>query len=147
MRFFSKPKNMDILYSETSTIDEVRSLFIEVCVDELNLEVYKNFLPKTSVNYVINGTTPLITAVIHNSLPIIKFLVENGADVMATDGQGTLPYEYAIVSGRKDVEDFLFYLTLAEMTKIKDEELEKIKTTKQDIIEQRKIFLRGNQED
>lgn len=148
MKFTNTRQSLDLLDKETATLDEIRSLLIDVCVYETDLEVYRKFISKTSFNYVMaSGETPLTVAVINNSLNVIKFLVENGADIMGVDGTGTLPYDYSIISDRKDVEDFLFYPTLIEMTKIKDNDIEQANKTRQELLDKRKNFLRGYSEE
>lgn len=147
MKFLIEPKSLDILDNPNATVDQIRSIFLDVCVYETNLDIYKRFLQKTSFNFMMNNETPLTVAVVHNTLKVIKFLIECGADLMITDGTKTLPYDYAVIGDRKDVEEFLFYLTLVEMTKVKDQDIETINKNKQDLMEKRKAHLRGNIEE
>ena len=147
MKFINNRINLDILHNPNATLDEIRGALVEMCVYETDLKVYEKFLEKTNLNFIINNATPLTVAVIHNNLKIVKFLVERGADVMATDGTDTLPYEYAVLGDRKDIENFLFYPTLVEMTKIKNNDIEKYNKMKEDLLEKRKDFLRGYSEE
>ena len=59
------------------------------------LEIFLNY--GFEINQIIsNGITPLIFAVIKNDLNIIKFLVENGADINFTNEKGETPLMKAI---------------------------------------------------
>ena len=49
------------------------------------------------------GTTPLVWAANGDSVAVVKFLLERGADVRATDGEGKTAFRRAMDSGQRQI--------------------------------------------
>jgi ankyrin repeat protein len=60
-----------------------------------------------------NGEMPLHTAARANWLDVVKFLVENGADLQAADNNGLLPIDYA--TGKADSQTFGNFNVVGEL--------------------------------
>ncbi len=58
-------------------------------------------------NSIDSGQTVLIRAVFGRSLPLIKYLIEQGADPSGADDRGWGPLQYAQFGGAKRIADFL----------------------------------------
>jgi len=55
----------------------------------------------------IGGATPLLLACREGNLEIVKILIDNGANINATDNEGWTPLMRAALAGKKDVVDLL----------------------------------------
>lgn len=53
------------------------------------------------------GFTPLHFAVEANCLPMVKLLIDNGADIHITEDEGKTPHELACEYGRTEIADYL----------------------------------------
>ncbi len=54
-----------------------------------------------------SGITPLMLASCFNNIRTAELLLENGADINATDGSGMSPKDYARKLGQKKMQEFL----------------------------------------
>ncbi len=55
----------------------------------------------------IGGATPLLLACREGNLEIVKILIDNGANINATDNEGWTPLMRAALAGKKDIIDLL----------------------------------------
>lgn len=77
-----------------------------------NLEIVKYFVEKRKIDVNITDEkkeTPLHSAAFHGRKDIVQLLLENGADIYATNRWGFTPIIYAAFAGKFDIVEFLLH--------------------------------------
>ncbi len=81
---------------------------LTVAVVKGDLEIVKKFIEYgVDVNESSDGVTPLMLAARYNKVEIMKFLLENGANVDAKDNHGFNALKYAELSNAKETLEIL----------------------------------------
>ncbi|MCF6776219.1 ankyrin repeat domain-containing protein [Thiotrichales bacterium 19X7-9] len=74
-----------------------------------DLDEVKGLLSGQSVNFNINGQTPLHLAAMFNQLEIINYLLDHGADINARDRYGNTALFYAVLNGHLSIVEQLLW--------------------------------------
>lgn len=83
----------------TYNCDKIKTTAFECACRFGRLDIVKYLMQRCGRNIINNGTHyPLSSAATHGYLPVVKFLVDNGAKVNHIDHQNNIPLMYAIIS-------------------------------------------------
>lgn len=81
---------------------------LNVAISKGDIEIVKKFIEYgASVNKVLDGMSPLMTAARYNKVEIMKLLVSKGAELETENEKGYTALKYAEVSKAKEAIAFL----------------------------------------
>jgi len=110
----SKLAVMDNALSEVfllCTEEEAHALFIEMIMENTDFKILKSILPYININCGNHESkkgaiNPLLYACANKNLELVKFLIENGADVNQLSYYDTTPIMFSYQKG--DYETFMY---------------------------------------
>ena len=114
MRWGKRPENIQVLEQAGITVDKFGGEAFRAAVSDGQAELAKLLLEKgADINYhkpdmVFPYTsTPVTEAARSNNFPMVRWLVEQGADITIVDKYGDRPYSVAVQNKNQELADYL----------------------------------------
>ena len=114
VRWGKRPENIQVLEQAGITVDKFGGEAFRAAVSEGNTKLARLFLEKgADINYhkpdmvFPNASTAVTEAVRHKNLPMVRWLIEQGADITIADKYGDRPYTVAMQDKNQELADYL----------------------------------------
>ena len=114
VRWGKRPENIPVLEQAGITVDKFGGEAFRAAVSEGNTKLARLLLEKgADINYhkpdmvFPNASTAVTEAARHKNLPMVRWLIEQGADITIADKYGDRPYSVAVQNRNQEMADYL----------------------------------------
>ena len=114
VRWGKRPENIQVLEQAGITVDKFGGEAFRAAVSEGNTKLARLLLEKgADINYhkpdmvFPNAPTAVTEAARHKNLPMVRWLIEQGADITIADKYGDRPYTVAVQNKNQELADYL----------------------------------------
>ena len=114
VRWGNRPENIHVLEQAGITVKKFGGEAFRAAVSDGNIRLAKLLFEKgADINYhkpdmvFPNASTAITEAVRHKNLPIVFWLIEQGADITISDKYGDRPYTVAVQNKNQELADYL----------------------------------------
>ena len=114
VRWGKRPENIPVLEQAGITVDKFGGEAFRAAVSEGNTKLARLLLEKgADINYhkpdmvFPNASTAVTEAARHKNLPMVRWLIEQGADITIADKYGDRPYTVAVQNKNQELADYL----------------------------------------
>ena len=114
VRWGKRPENIQVLELSGITVKEFGGEAFRAAVSDGDSKLSKLLLQKgADVNYhkadmvFPNASTAVTEAARQNNFPMVRWLIENGADITIADKYGDRPYTVAVANKNQELADYL----------------------------------------
>ena len=114
VRWGKRPENIQVLEQAGITVDKFGGEAFRAAVSEGNTKLARLLLEKgADINYhkpdmvFPYASTPVTEAARSNNFPMVRWLVEQGADITLVDKYGDRPYSVAVQNKNQEMADYL----------------------------------------
>ena len=114
VRWGKRPENIQVLEQAGITVDKFGGEAFRAAVSDGNTKLARLLLEKgADINYhkpdmvFPNAPTAVTEAARHKNLPMVRWLIEQGADITIADKYGDRPYTVAVQNKNQELADYL----------------------------------------
>ncbi len=114
VRWGQRAENIQVLEQAGITVDKFGGEAFRAAVSEGNTKLARLLLEKgADINYhkpdmvFPNASTAVTEAARHKNLPMVRWLIEQGADITIADKYGDRPYTVAVQNKNQEMADYL----------------------------------------
>ena len=114
VRWGNRPENILVLEQAGITVNKFGGEAFRAAVSEGNTKLAQLLLEKgADINYhkpdmvFPNASTAVTEAARHKNLPMVRWLIEQGADITIADKYGDRPYTVAVQNKNQELADYL----------------------------------------